>query len=123
MLLTLMSCQAVRLNKECKITLPEVRANWDVTALTKWNYSCFEFLDRIYHNQNCFVGMDTVMVYKLFGNKHTIEPYQGKWRVLYSVANPNVDVNEMHYFLAFIINDGKVELVTYLELSRGNIVN
>jgi hypothetical protein len=115
-LIVFASCQATRLNKECSISVDEIRYNWDTTAPSKWNYSCLGFLDRIYSNQNCFIGMDTTKLFKIFGKKYNSDLYQdGKWRIHYAVSAVNVNVYEYHLTLDFVINKGIVSFVYYTE--------
>lgn len=119
-LFTFLSCQAIKLNKECKLTLDEIKFNWDTSAPSQWNYSCLEFLDRLYLNKNCFVGMDSTNIFKIFGKKRNSDLYQdGKWRIQYAVAVLNMNVYDSYLTLDFVMNKGKVEFVYYTEFSKG----
>ena len=119
-----LSCQTVRLDRSCHLSMDEIKSNWDVTAPSKWNYSCFEFLKQIQSNQNCFIGMDTSKVFKIFGQKHSSDLYQdGKWRIHFPVALHDMSTLEYYLTLDFIINSGKIEMVYCTEVSKGATQN
>ena len=75
-------------------------------------------------NKDCFEGMDSATVVRIFGWKHVTDQYQNRsWMIHYPVSIPGMNVYELFYTLDFQTTDGKVIGVFWSEVSPGEIKN